>query len=272
MEIYFYTFGISKTGELLYNRLKSHLIQHASDIPLDDITERDVLIRWGRSDCSYLDNRFSRVFNSAGSLSTVHNKAGFLLHCYRNDIRVPRVFLSPEEITKFPVIGRKHNYHSHGNWCFFIRHPRSIRRAGNRHHYVEFIRGSVELRAHVIGDKVVRISRKVPNPEFTGKFNKRIRSHKRGWVYIDDFDFIDDNSHLIHEVKHQVLNAFKLSELTFGAVDCIVRDYNNLPYILEINSAPSLNRYGRRLYEYQLRSLIDKPQRRWFRQEGLRRI
>jgi len=270
MKVYFLTFHKSKTGEYLFNRLNAELIQDPRDIPIDEISTSDVLIRWGRKDAIHLDSKFSKVLNKAGALEAIHNKAGFLLDCRRNGVRVPKIYLSPDEIDKFPVFGRKHNYHSHGNWLFFIRNPRRLVVAGKRHHYVEYIRCEIELRVHVIGNNVVRISKKIINPEFEGKINNRIRSHKRGWVYVDDFDFISDNKDLIHEVKHQVLNAFKLTQLDFGACDVIVNYTNNLPYILEINSAPHLNKYGRRLYERHLRELIGKPQRRWFRQEGLK--
>jgi len=272
MNVYFYTFHRSQTGEYLYNRLKAKLIQNVGDIPTDKLSDKDVLIRWGRSDNEWLDKKFTRVFNKAEAIHSVYDKAGFLVKCSRNGIRVPKVWFNPNDISRFPVIGRKTNYHSHGNWIFFIRNPRRLKVAGKRHHYLEFIRGTIELRVHVIGSKVIRISRKVPNPEFIGKINKRIRSHKRGWVYQDDFRFVENNSKLIHEVNHQVLNAMKLSRLTFGACDVIVRDFDNLPYILEINTAPHLNKYGRRLYEKHIRELIGKKQRRWFREEGIDEI
>ena len=270
MKVYFYTFNLSRTGEYLYNRLGSILLQRLDDIDLDSISRDDILIRWGRADNEFLDKKFNTVYNTAQSLRNVHNKAGFLLAMRNAGIRCPRVFLHPDDIDRFPVIARRYNYHSHGNWAIKIGSRRGIRRAGRRHHYVEFIRGNIELRVHVIGNKVVRISRKIPNEYFEGRMSKIIRSHKRGWVYVDDFDWITRNESLISEVKTQCLNAIKLSSLTFGAVDCIIRNYNNLPYILEINSAPALNKYGRRLYEVEFRKLFNKPQRRWFRGEGLR--
>jgi len=270
LNIFFYSYPISKTGILLAKRLEAEYITSFSNL---DIKEDDALIRWGREDCSNKDTLFSRVINKANAISLNKEKAHVLLKLYENDVRVPRVYIpSPnqclslhtkrefnrfarelEETLSYPMIGRKFPYHSHGNWIYFIKNRRRLKRAGYRDHYIQFIKGDLELRAHVLNNKLVRLSRKVPVDD---KYNKRIKNTKRGWLLsdLDELNYIKDLN--IKDIEDQCIKAMKVIDLDFGAIDIIIENSTNLPYILELNSAPSLNKYGRRIYEIELRNML----------------
>lgn len=266
--LYFFSFYRSKTGHYLANRLKAEYITNLYNIReeerienIEDI-ENSVLIRFGREDYPSIDNSFSEVLNRANSIRRVLNKGRCLQYLRDNEIRTPEIFFRREDVDIFPVMGRKKAYHSHGKWIRRIPNRRALRRAGYRDHYTEFIRGT-ELRVHVIGNTIVRLSKKIPRENGYHKF---IRSGSRGWRFID----LDQELNWIRidmdDLKKQCVNAMKILELDFGAIDVILENSSYLPYILEVNTAPSLNRHGRRLYEQELRNMLELPQRRWNRE------
>jgi glutathione synthase/RimK-type ligase-like ATP-grasp enzyme len=97
--------------------------------------------------------------------------------------------------------------------------------------YTKGVQGFLrELRVHVIGGRVVRVSQKKKRSGVYACPN--IRNHKNGWVFtIKDIPGTD-------AIEQTSLSAVKALGLDFGAVDIV--ECESGPVVLEVNTAPGL--------------------------------
>jgi len=217
----------------------------------------DVLIRYGVITYSAYDKRFLRVFNRAISIANNINKLKSLFILRRNGIRTVPFWTRFEDIPNnvFPILGRRIS-HSRGTDIRVIK-----RREYNPHKdfYTQLIDNWREYRCHIMFNNCVRLSMKSKksNSEYSEgeKFHPTIRSFHRGWKVNDHFEH---NIDVENEVIKLCKKALKSMGLDFGAVDIIVStDYT--PYILEVNTSPHLNKFGRQIYAKEFREFLELP-------------
>jgi len=60
-----------------------------------------------------------------------------------------------------------------------------------------------------------------------------------GWEHIPDLE---------EKATKECIKALKILNLDFGAIDVVIHKDTMQPYILEINTAPRLNKLGRKKY------------------------
>ena len=103
--------------------------------------------------------------------------------------------------------------------------------------YTRYIPKREEYRVHVVNDKVIFIQQKKRMLDVElSRDDKLIRNHANGWVFcLVDMDTIPE------EIKHAGRLAVNGLGLHFGAVDILVGRDDNLPYVLECNTAPGLS-------------------------------
>ncbi len=101
--------------------------------------------------------------------------------------------------------------------------------------YVKYIKKINEYRVHVFNGEVIDIQQKkrkwsVPDE----KVNYKIRSYNNGWI------FSRKEISIPSSIFDIAINAVNCLNLNFGAVDIVYDSKGNIPYILEINTAPGL--------------------------------
>lgn len=102
--------------------------------------------------------------------------------------------------------------------------------------YVKYIKKTKEYRLHVVDEEVIFIQEKRRRNDAEQDRDQRlIRNHDNGWV------FAIQNVEVPNErVKTECVNAVKALGLTFGAVDVVIGRRDNIPYVLEVNTAPGI--------------------------------
>ena len=215
-------------------------------------TENDILIRYGTSGFSNKDYLFKDVINYAEAIKRSSNKWLSTLLFRQKGIPIPKVITSASSITQedLPVL-RRNIHHTRGSDIKLIN---SLRNIPHGDYYSKFIDSKCEYRVHVFDDKVVRVQLKVkgeepPREEMDGF----IHNYENGFLLKDTYTH---DLELEKSLFEPSIKAVKLLGLDFGAVDVLVGK-DNKPYILEVNSAPRLNKYGRQLYTILLYRKLD---------------
>lgn len=268
MFYFWFSNSTSKTARLMADRLH---MRHGSRVPPEGTTK---CICWGNSMPRLKRSTHRRLTD--GSIEFINNpfkvrenadKFKAMRKMHEHGVSVPPSCTAEEfrarERTgvpgmRLPIVGRTRT-HQGGSGFFYCETLDDMRRAlrSGAHHFMNYIDKVDEFRVHVFQGEVVRISRKIPNPEET-RHNDRIRSHNRGWIFEDwriKGKRLERPNRYIPEAQQQTcIDAVSAVGLDFGAVDIVV-DANETAYVLEVNSGPSLNLYGRRLYQRQFKSI-----------------
>jgi len=179
------------------------------------------------------------VINSARAIHLVADKREFRRILNDHEL-CPRTWFSIDKMNEarhvnFPVIVRTRTHHQgRGLWtCDGVavaQHVLFNNRLAEGEYYInEFIDKKHEYRVFVVQGRVVCVAKKTPgNPDDVAwNVAKGGRFDNVRW---DDWD--------LRAVKIAI-QAFNLSGLDFGGVDVMVEGEGD-PYVLEINSAPSL--------------------------------
>lgn len=221
--------GNTSCREIAANSNKSILV-HRHDRQWPDV-HYGTVIRWG---CTASLPRPVRVINKAGAIHQVNDKLGFrrILDEHR---LCPRTWFSFGEFLseeQYPVVVRP-AHHAQGRDLYVCHTEQQVRRAcyrcNERHYISELIDKTAEYRVFVVSGRVACVAQKTPgNPDDVAwNVAKGGRFDNVRW----------DNWNL--RVCQAAIDAFNLSELDFGGVDVMV-DETGCPFVLEINSAPSL--------------------------------
>lgn len=113
--------------------------------------------------------------------------------------------------------------------------------------YTKGLLDSVEYRVAVCNGKAFRVHRRYP--EDGVEHDPYVRSHRRGWRFsLCRLDWVKKS--MLIEAVHAVESLC----LDFGAVDLLM--YNNLPHILEVNTAPGHEGETTKLYIKELGEAI----------------
>lgn len=208
------------------------------------VEDPNILIRYGLTSYPNEDLKFKRVYNKADDLKNIVNKLVFSRYLLTHNYTLtPRIWTSKREITEedLPVLGRK-RYHSRGADIKIIETISDLRRDLSDY-YVQFIRSICEYRVHIFKNRPIRIQKKVATGE-----ESFIRNVDHDYVLADHYTH---NVELEKAIISEAIKIMTLLNLDFGALDFIVSE-DNTPYVLEVNSAPRLNKYGRQLYSYYI--------------------
>jgi len=199
----------------------------------------DYLIRWGsRTTVSYRPNE--TVINSLSSLRNNNNKLESLQQLENGGIPVPEYTTDRDEISEtfgYPALGRAES-HTRGEDINLIMQWRDAYLTSGNDYFVEYIPTQMEYRMHVIDGEVVKIHEKRLRSEADN--HPFIRNHETGWIFMEPRDEAPPDQ--------LAIDAVGALGMDFGAVDVIRAEDGNC-YVLEVNSAPSLDeanleRYG----------------------------
>lgn len=201
-------------------------IPHGHIIPQQPI---ETLIRWGsRATISPIP---SRVINKLKALKLASNKLESLMILDSAGIRIPPYGAAPKS---FPCLARK-EHHTQGNDIVLCMQEADTRRALNSGctYFTSYIPTKAEYRVHVFDGEIIKVSQKVEDEESDEPIVPWIRNHGHGYIFVNPRRPLSSADSIL------AIDAVINLGLNFGAVDLVVSD-NGIPYILEVNTAPSL--------------------------------
>lgn len=205
----------------------------------------DYLIRWGsRSGAGWRPNE--DVVNSRSALNDNTDKLDSLRSLENAGIPVPNYAEDRsafgEEI-EYPILGRARD-HARGEDIELILQWRDAYLTDNDY-FVEYIPTEFEYRAHVFDGEVIQVHEKRLRSEEDN--HPYIRNAETGWVFVEPREEPPSES--------LAIDAVGALGLDFGAVDIVREENTGDEYVLEVNSAPSLDeanleRYGDAIADY----------------------
>jgi hypothetical protein len=204
----------------------------------------DYLIRWGsRSGAGYRPRE--TVINSQNALRDNSDKLNSLRVLADSGVPVPEWTTDRDEISEafgYPALGRAEN-HTRGEDINLIMQWRDAYLTSGNDYFVEYIPTDYEYRAHVVNGEVIKWHEKRLRSEADN--HPFIRNHETGWVFLNPREETPPDQ--------LAIDAVGALGMDFGAVD-MIRAEDGDHYVLEVNSAPSLDeanleRYGDALAE-----------------------
>ena len=206
---------------------------------------QDLVIRWGSA--VQIPEKPKRVLNKRDAILLATNKLKSLQYLKQQGISVPTVWTRAED-AKVPVVARK-IHHSQGADIMLCLQKQDLRRAINRKraYFVQYIPTDREYRAHVFRGDIIRVSQK-------------LLSDKELWIphirnVANGYTFAQPRQPMGEAADSLVIKAVSALGLDFGAVDLVIGD-DGIPYILEINTGPSLVEVGVEIYADAIRPLL----------------
>lgn len=198
----------------------------------------DNLIRWGhRGGSGYVPR--NGPINSRSSINENTDKYQSLRSFDDAGIPVPGYTRDRDEISEtfgYPALGRADS-HTRGEDINLILQWRDAYLTDGNDYFVEYIPTDLEYRMHVIDGEVVQVHEKRLRSEADN--HPFIRNHETGWVFVEPRD---------EEPAHDIaIDAVGCLGLDFGAVD-VIRGEDGEEYVLEVNTAPSLDEANLRRY------------------------
>jgi hypothetical protein len=212
-----------------------------------------VVINLGTTDDYPYDGR---MLNCQSMVRSAANKKGARQVFAEKGIPAPELHILPGNIPKnaYPVIGRT-SYHSKGKGFWFCKNAAAVKAAGNAGatHFLRFIPKTREYRVHTFiksqhqsmppeerkADHYVSI--KISEKGWTGETgpdpNEPQKNHTFGWVFMGPQNRSEEE---LNVVRHVAKNAIAALGMDFGAVDVMFHIHSKRPYVLEVNSTPSL--------------------------------
>lgn len=202
---------------------------------------QDYIVNYGRHGMRNVANLNARVGG---------NKLDQLQRLMAAGIKVPNIYIIGRNVTPdyfprhyYPLLARKIK-HSQGRDIIFLRSRRSWlkrrRRVAKRQFCVKYIPKQEEFRVHITKDKLICVSQKIKHPDCSNP-HPHIWSREKGWIQID---YDGTYTETLNSIGKKVIQSL---DLDFGAIDIILGEDGEF-YVLEVNTAPRLNRRRRILY------------------------
>ena len=220
----------------------------------------DLYIRWGTTNS--VSSKDAKVMNSAKAIHRSSDKRGFRMLCgdlsprswfHIHDAERELLTLEDERVRlNKPVVVRSGRHAGGSNFWLCNTYDDLLiacEKAGQGYYISEYIPKEREFRVHCVQGRVVGLSEKHPADPNEPVWNYHPEDGDQQWTNFKWGDWPMD-------VIRYSLAAFKLSRLHFGAVD-IMHD-GERPYVLEINSAPTLSPYRANCYGRALKFSLDR--------------
>ncbi len=171
-------------------------------------------------------------------------------------IPAPALFLRASEVSSdnLPVIGRT-SYHAKGNGFWFCKTKAAVNAAAQAGatHFLKFIPNTREYRVHTFLQRKhwenrpealtaehfvsTKISEKVWTANTAPNKDEPQKNHAFGWTFLGPQERREEELAVVRHVAKQAIAALGMD---FGAVDVMYTIRTKQPFVLEVNSTPSL--------------------------------
>ena len=196
----------------------------------------------------------STILNCREMVRTSSNKKQARRTFAEQGIPAPRLFTRASQIRKadLPVVGRI-SYHKKGKGFWLCKTLPQVERAleGGATHFMEYVPNAREYRVHTFVKAraltseerdpedyaSIKISEKVWTGEGASSAAGPQRNHQYGWSFLGPQGRREEELDVVRRAAKQAISALGMD---FGAVDVMYNLRNKLPYVLEVNSTPSL--------------------------------
>lgn len=190
-----------------------------------------IIIRWGNT--IEIDTEGSIVYNTASAIKKATDKKLSREILAEAGVSVPRRLNMQSENINFPVIARPRRHAKGRNFIILRDYDSMIEHMTNNindWYYSEFVNKIKEYRVHCAHGRVLNMLEK-PNPgDGQIAWNRALNGEAFENVRWSDYD---------GKVVHECVKAVNALKLDFAGVDVIV-DAEGNPYILELNTSPTL--------------------------------
>lgn len=117
--------------------------------------------------------------------------------------------------------------------------------------FTQYVPKRAEFRVHVVGNRSILVQRKVRKAGLDQEANFKIRNTANGFI------FQRNGINPPQAVIDEAVDAVRLCELDFGAVDVIWNERQQKAYVLEVNTAPGIEGSTVKDYAAALKELAD---------------
>lgn len=120
--------------------------------------------------------------------------------------------------------------------------------------YTRYMPKRYEYRLHVFNGSIIHVQQKMKLPPASLaergilQNNGYIRNVANGYIFSTNYSLENHEEGVWSEMYSKAIKAVELLGLDFGAVDMIVSNKHDTPYVLEVNSAPGIE--GTTLLKY----------------------
>lgn len=227
----------SSSTKLLQNQLDFKWVKRISGFGKFKPKKTDIVINWGNSNTPVFGNL--GIINDPNAVAIAINKIDTFRMFDIHGIKCPEWTTEHEKaiewINQGSTVLQRSSVTSHGGNHITILNDTSL--CTQAPLYVKYKKKKKEFRVHVFKEKVIDVTEKKKRNGFNSlpNANTYIRSHNNGWV------FCRQNIQEPTEMRELAIKAIKAVGLDFGAVDIIWNEFENICYVLEINTAPGLD-------------------------------
>lgn len=212
----------------------------------------DVIVNLGVTEDIPYDGKILNTQDMVRAASNKRKARQIFVEC---KVPTPELYLKPGAVSKedLPVIGRT-SYHRKGEGFWFCKTLAAVRKDADEGatHFLEFIPNTREYRVHTFIKRrywdskerkpanyvSIKISEKVWQGKRTPSQNKPQKNHAFGWTFLGPQGRREEE---LDVVRHAAKQAIAALGMDFGAVDVMYRVRAKQPYVLEVNSTPSLS-------------------------------
>lgn len=196
-----------------------------------------------------------RILNTQDMVRASSNKRRARETFAESNVPAPKFFSGGAKVASpdLPVVGRT-SYHSKGQGFWYCKTLKEVQQAvaQGATHFLSFIPNTREYRVHTFikskywGTKDKRTpenyaSIKISEKVWTGKGqpdpNEPQKNHEFGWSFLGPQNRREDEIDVVRFAAKQAIAALGMD---FGAVDVMFQLNTKRPFVLEVNSTPSL--------------------------------
>ena len=199
------------------------------------------IINWGASE---IPDQFmvNRVLNQPRSVAIAVDKSLSFETLDAAGVRVPPYTRSRDQVRTWlgeghTVFARTLTRASSGRGIVILDPEHPDNHETNAPLYSRYVKKRHEYRIHVVNGQVIDSQRKGLREELRGtEADFRVRNLANGFV------FVRNDGHQIPQSCNDIaIASVRALGLDFGAVDLIWNEREQLPYVLEVNTAPGLS-------------------------------
>ena len=197
------------------------------------------------------------IINTQDMVRAASNKKKARQTFAEQGVPAPELFLKPSDVSKddLPVVGRT-SYHHKGQGFWFCKSLSQVKKASKEGatHFMEFVSNTREYRVHSFVKMKSRnlspdergpdhyVSIKISEKRWTAEGepdpSEPQKNHEFGWTFMAPKERREEELDVVRYAAKQAIAALGLD---FGAVDVMYRVRAKQPYVLEVNSTPSLS-------------------------------